>query len=197
MGKQTSRELAISLLLGGLIIGIAGALYFRHPANSSRVDKTAPSAASSVRGTLVPAFELKDLDGTVVRPQDFNGKVVLINFFGTTCGPCLTEMPLLVDIQKQYGPKGLAVLAISMYGEGPDVLKPFVAEHGMKGFNVAMGSPKVADLFGGVYGYPHTFIVDPQGRFVFTRAGIIDRTEVEAELTELLGDAKPATSSSS
>jgi len=198
LGKQTSRELALSLLLGGLIIGIAGTLYFRRPANFSRVDKTAPSAAASgVRGTPVPAFELTDLDGKIIRPEDFKGKVVLINFWGTTCGPCLTEIPLLVDLQKQYGPKGLAVLAISMYGEGPDVLKPFVAQHGMKDFNVVIGSPKVADLFGGVYGYPHTFVVDPQGRFVFTHAGIIDRTEVEAALAELLGEAKPSASSSS
>jgi thiol-disulfide isomerase/thioredoxin len=114
-----------------LIIGIAGALYFHHLANFSRVDKTAPSvAASRVRGTPVPAFELTDLDGKIMRPEDFKGKVVLINFWGTTCGPCLTEIPLLVDLLKQYGPKGLTVLAISMYGEGPDVLKPFVASTG-------------------------------------------------------------------
>jgi hypothetical protein len=67
----------------------------------------------------------------------------------------------------------------------------------MKDFNVVMGSPKVADFFGWVYGYPHTSIVDPQGRFVFTHAGIIDRTEVEAELAELLGEVKPSASSSS
>ena len=55
----------------------------------------------------------------------------------------------------------------------------------MKDFNVAMGSPKVADLFGRVYGYPHTFIVDLQRRSVFTHAGIIDHTAAEAELAEL------------
>ena len=180
MRKEAGNKIAIVLLVGGLMAVAAGGLLLRTPGNSSTHD---------IRGIPVPSFELTDLNGKIVRPQDFKDKVVLINFWGTTCAPCLTEIPWLVDFQKRYGPKGLAVLAISMYGEGPDVLKPYVAEHGMKDFTVVIGSQKTADLFGGVYGLPHTFIVNSQGKFVSSHPGIIDRTEVEAELAALLNPA--------
>jgi cytochrome c biogenesis protein CcmG/thiol:disulfide interchange protein DsbE len=183
--RKHGHELVLSLLIVSLIAAFGGALSlsFRHT-------KTTPDAASRIHGTPVPAFELQDLDGKIVRPQDFRGKVVLVNFWGTTCAPCLTEIPWLVDFQKRYGPKGLAVLAISMYGEGPDVLRPFVAEHGMTDFKVVMGSQKTTELFGGVYGFPHTFVVDTQGKFVSTHAGIINRKEVEAELAALLDNPR-------
>ena len=192
MGKHTGHELVFSLLTVSLIAAFGGALSlsFRHTSNSATPDKTVSASDSRIRGAAVPAFELQDLDGKIIRPQDFKGKVVLINFWGTTCAPCLTEIPWLVDFQKRYGPKGLAVLAISMYGEGPDVLRPFVAEHGMNDFKVAIGSQKTAELFGGVYGFPHTFLVDTHGNFVSTHAGIIDRKEVEAELAALLDNAR-------
>ena len=189
MGKHTGHELVLSLLTVSLIAAFGGALSlsFRHTSNSATLDKTDPGADSRIRGTPVPAFELHDLDRKIIRPQDFRGNVVLINFWGTTCAPCLTEIPWLVDFQKRYGAKGLAVLAISMYGEGPDILRPFVAEHGMSDFKVVIGSQKIADLFGGVYGFPHTFVVDTEGKFVSTHRGIINRKEVEAELVTLLG----------
>ena len=192
MGKHTGHELVFSLLAVSLIAAFGGALSlsFRHTSNSATPDQTVPGVNSRIRGTPVPPFEVQDLDGKIVRPQDFRGKVVLINFWGTTCAPCLTEIPWLVDFQKKYGPKGLAVLAISMYGEGPDVLRPFVAEHGMNDFKVVMGSQKVGEIFGGVYGFPHTFLVDTHGNFVSTHAGIIDRKEVEAELAALLDNAR-------
>ena len=194
MGKHTGHELVISLLTVSLIAAFGGALSlsFRHTSNSATPDKTVPASDSRIRGTPVPAFELQDLDGKVVRPQDFKGKVVLINFWGTTCAPCLTEIPWLVDFQKRYGPRGLAVLAISMYGEGPDILRPFVAEHHMNDFKVVMGTQKAAEIFGGVYGFPHTFLVDTQGKFVSTHPGIINRKEVESELVTLLGETMTA-----
>jgi thiol-disulfide isomerase/thioredoxin len=62
-------------------------------------------------GTPAAVLELPDLEGRAVRLQDFKGKVVLLNFWGTTCAPCKTEIPWLVEFQEQYGSKGLQVVA--------------------------------------------------------------------------------------
>jgi thiol-disulfide isomerase/thioredoxin len=102
----------------------------------------------SIMGTPAAVLELPDLEGRAVRLQDFKGKVVLLNFWGTTCAPCKTEIPWLVEFQEQYGSKGLQVVAASMYGEGPEILKPFVAQYGMEQFRTVIGNERTMRGFG-------------------------------------------------
>jgi peroxiredoxin len=185
MDHETGNKFMPWLLVGGLIVvATAVVLLPRHEDSARRA-----TAAGTIRGTPAPSFEFRDLDGKRIRLQDFKGRVVLVNFWGTTCAPCITEIPWLVDFQKRYGPKGLAVIAISMYGDSPDVLRSYITEHGMKNFTVVVGSQQTAELFGGVYGLPHTFVVDPHGRYVSSHAGMINRSEVETELDALLNHA--------
>jgi peroxiredoxin len=72
-----------------------------------------PSSVSGLPGQQVEEFELQSLDGKTHRLNNYQGKLVLLHFFATWCRPCLAEMPRLVQLQQQYGEKGLAVLAVS------------------------------------------------------------------------------------
>ena len=128
---------------------------------------------------------MPDLEGTLVGPRSYRGKVVLLNFWGTTCAPCIEEIPWLVEFQKKYGDKGLQVVAVSMYGENAEELKPYVAQHGMEPLKVLIGSDAIANRFS-VAAYPTTFLIDRQGNFHSRHLGQISRQKVEADLAYLL-----------
>src|SRR5262249_12856342 len=144
------------------------------PASDQAAAPEPAPAGSSIRGEAAPAFELANLDGKKVRLADLKGKVVLVNFWATWCGPCLLEIPWFIEFQKQYGPKGLEVVGISMDEEGPSVVKPFVAKHEMN-YTVVMGNDKTPDLFGGLPGYPVTFVVDRRGNFYSKHLGLVNK----------------------
>jgi cytochrome c biogenesis protein CcmG, thiol:disulfide interchange protein DsbE len=173
---------ACGLLLAGAVLFLFGR-YQPLLHTEDRATTTADSMPFS-RGSAVP-FEAPDLEGKTIRTTDFKGKVVLLNFWGTTCAPCIKEIPWLVDFQKRYGSKGLQVIAVSMYGESREVLKPYVAEHQMGELKVVIGNEQIAALFGLVL-FPTTFIVDRNGKYLSMHQGLIDRAEVEAELVTLL-----------
>src|SRR5688572_16741773 len=134
---------------------------------------------------IAPSFELPNLEGRTVRLADFRNKVVLLNFWGTTCAPCIREIPWLADFQRKYGPKGFRVVAVSMYGEGPEELRPYVAKLGMEDLEVLIGNERVGTLFGAV-AFPTTFIIDQEGRLSSKHQGLINRSEVETEFAALL-----------
>jgi cytochrome c biogenesis protein CcmG/thiol:disulfide interchange protein DsbE len=180
-GKQ-DKSISRWLLVGGLIVVSATFVYYRFHSSQAVADL---EGSSTFRGKPAAAFAMPDLDGKLLRLKDFKDKVVLINFWGTTCAPCKTEIPWLVEFQKQYESKGLQVIAISMYGETPDVLKSFIAAHGMEHFRVVAGTQEIAGMFGGIRGLPDTLIVDRDGRYYSKHEGIINRAEVENELAAL------------
>ncbi len=76
--------------------------------------ETAGLAACDGKGRRAPDFTLKDMNGKDVRLTHYKGKVVLINFWATWCGPCKYEIPLFVDLQNRYGSQGLSFLGISV-----------------------------------------------------------------------------------
>jgi len=142
-------------------------------------------AESSIRNKPAAEFNLPDLEGKAVRLRDFRGKVVLLNFWGTTCAPCIQEIPWLIEFQKKYEEKGLQVVAVSMYGEGPDELKPYVAERGMEPLKVLIGNDQIKGVFG-ARAFPTTFLIDRKGNYHSRHQGLINRKKVEAAIAALL-----------
>jgi len=164
---------------------LTGTLLYSCSLTSRDTAKESDSASGFHPGTPAALLELPDLEGRAVRLQDFKGQVVLLNFWGTTCAPCKTEIPWLVEFQKLYGPKGLQVVAVSMYGEGPEILKPFVARYGMEQLTTVIGNEHTMKTFG-LVAFPTTLIVDRDGRYHSRHEGLIDRRGVEKELAAVL-----------
>jgi hypothetical protein len=77
-------------------------------------------------------------------------------------------------------------VAVSMYGEGPEILKPFVTKHGMHEFKTVMGNQEIMTKFG-LFAFPTTLIVDRDGKYYSRHEGLIDRAVVEKELVTVLG----------
>jgi cytochrome c biogenesis protein CcmG/thiol:disulfide interchange protein DsbE len=132
-------------------------------------------------------FTLKDANGRSVKLSDYRGKVVLLNFWATWCGPCTLEIPWFIEFEQQYKAQGFAVLGVSMDEDGWSAIKPFVDEHKMN-YRVLLGNDMVSQLYGGVDSLPTTFIIDQDGKVAFPpHIGLINKSEYVSEIQSLLG----------
>lgn len=137
-----------------------------------------------------PDFSLQDANGSTLKLSDLHGKVVLLNFWATWCGPCQMEIPWFVEFEQDYRSKGLEVVGISMDEDGWKVVKPYVQQHKMN-YRVVLGNESVGQLYGGVDSLPTTFVIDRSGKVAFVHVGLAPRSEYQDEIQKLLGGAMP------
>lgn len=146
------------------------------------------SVHASTNRKAAPDFVLKDSNGNPVKLSDYKGKVVLLNFWATWCGPCALEIPWFMEFEQQYKSQGFAVLGVSMDDDGWNAVKPYIAEHKLN-YRVLLGNDSVAQLYGGLDALPTTFIVDRDGKIAFpAHVGLINKSEYVQEVTSLLSD---------
>jgi cytochrome c biogenesis protein CcmG/thiol:disulfide interchange protein DsbE len=132
-----------------------------------------------------PEFALKDANGKTVRLEDYKGKVVLLDFFATWCGPCKIEIPWFMEMERKNKDRGFAVLGVSMDDEGWDIVKPFLAELGVN-YRVVIGNDSTAQLYGGVDALPTTFLIDRNGKIASVHIGLASRKDFEDGIEQLL-----------
>jgi cytochrome c biogenesis protein CcmG/thiol:disulfide interchange protein DsbE len=132
-----------------------------------------------------PDFELKDSNGRIVHLADYKGKVVLLDFWATWCGPCGIEIPWFTDFQRKYKDRGFAVLGVSMDDGGWTDVKPFMAEKKIN-YRIVLGDQKTSDMYGGVEALPTTFIIDRDGRIASVHVGLVDKKEFDDAIQKLL-----------
>ena len=130
-------------------------------------------------------FTLKDMHGADVRLSSFKGKVILINFWATWCGPCKAEIPSLVELQEQY--RGdLVILGLSTT-DTPDQIRPYADEYKMNyPVLIAKDREEVQDAYGPMWGIPMSIIVDREGKIAKRHAGIGTKEQFEREIKALL-----------
>lgn len=148
-------------------------------------------AASQVKPATdrkpAPEFALKDADGKTVRLEDYKGKVVLLDFFATWCGPCKIEIPWFMEMERKNKDKGFSVLGVSMDDEGWEVVKPFLAEMGVN-YRVVIGNDATAQIYGGVDALPTTFLIDRNAKIAAVHIGLASKKVFEDGIQQLLQD---------
>lgn len=134
-------------------------------------------------GRTAPDFELTDLDGQPVRLSDLRGRAVLLNFWQTTCAPCVREMPAFEEFAQFQGPQGTAVLAVS-FSETADMVRDFLNDLGVSGVPVALDPDAVVRRQYSVQGIPMTFVIDAEGVVRYVKLGemTVDEMEVYSAL---------------
>jgi thiol-disulfide isomerase/thioredoxin len=131
-------------------------------------------------------FTVKDMSGQDVRFSDYKGKVVLLNFWATWCGPCKYEIPLFVELQEKYRDRGVAFLGLSV-DDTVDKLKPFAEQYRINyPVLVGLGRDDVQDAFGPIWGIPVTFMIGRDGRICKRHMGIATKEQFEREIESLL-----------
>lgn len=142
-------------------------------------------AGSQAELQPLPDFSLQDAEGNQFTKQDTDGKVVLVNFWATWCGPCKIEMPWFVEFQRKYKDQGFTVLAVSLDDEGWDVVRPYAERHGFN-FPVVVGDDSVSESFGDIQVLPTTLIVDKAGNIVYRHSGLVPKSRYASEIEALL-----------
>jgi peroxiredoxin len=132
-----------------------------------------------------PDFTLKDADGRAVKLSDYRGKVVLLNFWATWCGPCKIEIPWFVEFEQMHKDKGFAVLGVSMDEEGWDAVRPFISAMRVN-YRTVIGTDLIAQQYGGVDALPTSFIIDREGKIASTHIGLVRKSDYEKDIQELL-----------
>lgn len=176
-----------------LLMGAGALLVWTCSCASSAANSRAQEKQSTTRKPA-PDFTLKDSNGQSVKLSDYRGKVVLLNFWATWCGPCQIEIPWFIEFEQQLKSKGLEVVGVSMDEEGWKVVKPYIAAHKLN-YRVLLGDETVGDLYGGLDALPTTFIIDRDGKVAFTpHIGLAGKDEYLSEIQSLLGERQTASS---
>jgi thiol-disulfide isomerase/thioredoxin len=184
------RILLIVACIGALSLAGASALRRSGPRTSpAKAPSRDNSAIEVIRFAKnpepVPAFLARDLDGNVISTAEWNGKVTLLTFWATWCGPCRAEIPMLIDLEKHY--KGqLQVIGISVDDDSPERVKEFVQKAGIN-YPVLMWTRDIVARFGGVPALPTSFVINREGRVMQKHVGLIPPDVYELEIKSLMG----------
>jgi cytochrome c biogenesis protein CcmG/thiol:disulfide interchange protein DsbE len=148
--------------------------------------KSAPQPAAMERKPA-PPFTLRDARGQTVRLSDYRGKVVLLDFFATWCGPCKIEIPWFIEFERRYKDRGFSVIGVAMDDEGWDVVRPYVVALRMN-YRVLVGDDATGQAYGGIDALPTTFLIDREGNIVDRHVGVTHRGDFEDGIERLLED---------
>jgi peroxiredoxin len=131
-------------------------------------------------------FTLKDMNGADIRLAELKGKVVLLNFWATWCGPCRLEIPWFVEFQEKYKDRGFRVVGISV-DDPPEALPPFAKRFKIN-YPLIVGADRedVQKAYGPIFGVPITFLIDRNGRICIRHVGPVGREQFESEIKSLL-----------
>jgi thiol-disulfide isomerase/thioredoxin len=128
------------------------------------------TAGAPAPGSKV-AFVLQTLEGRPVGAKDYTGKVVVLDFWATWCGPCHVQQRILEDVYKDYQGKGVQFVAANV-GEEVDTVRQFLKNKPIP-YTVLMDPHDVAGQFG-INALPTLMVIDKKGKLAFLEAGLTD-----------------------
>ncbi len=188
-----------------IAIVIAGLLLFTSCISPSAVENTKEGAAGSVKpaakveedientgeegqeeeATYVNDFTLMDLDKNEVSLSDFQGKIVILNFWATWCPPCREEIPDFIEVNNLYKDKNVQLIGVSIDTD-MKALDDFIKEFGINYPTLIDGTVDTISPKWGVRAIPTTFILDKNGGLIFKNVGMMTKDQLVNILEEVL-----------
>jgi thiol-disulfide isomerase/thioredoxin len=190
-GRPTGRSLwlamgAVALALG--LIWLAPGIGHDDGVAPDGTVTEYPGEPDDAQATGKPArldFTLKDMNGADVTLASFKGKIILLNFWATWCGPCKAEIPSLIELQDEYR-DDLVVLGFSV-DDPVDKIKPYAAQYKIN-YPLLVGKERedVQDAFGPMFAIPVSVIIGRDGTIAKKHSGIATKAQIEREIKRLL-----------
>ena len=139
--------------------------------------------------SVAPDAAYTTLDGQTARLSALRGKVVLVNFWATTCTTCVAEMPALADTYKRFSAQGFETVAIAMSYDPADYVRNYASKNGLP-FTVCLDTTgDAARGFEEVRLTPTSFLIDRKGRIVQKFLGAPDFPKLHADIEKLLAES--------
>jgi len=134
---------------------------------------------------MAPDFKLPTASGGTVQLSKLRGKVVVVNFWATWCGPCRGEIPGMLEVYQKYKDKGFEIVGISVDRDGWGVINPLVKKMKIT-YPVVLGNGEITDAYGGIDAIPTTFFVDRKGHVLKRHVGGMSKAEFEETIKSFL-----------
>jgi peroxiredoxin len=158
----------------GATAGVGGYLYYE-------------SARQQAGASIRPPFQLPDLDDRLQSVEQWDGKVLVLNFWATWCPPCVREVPMLVEVQRELGPRGLQIVGIAV--DKREVAQDF-AENAQVNYPILYGVQSALEVSQSYQNHagtlPHTVVIDRSGVIRHVFRGELEQREFEAAVASLL-----------
>lgn len=132
-----------------------------------------------------PDFTLESVDGKMIKLSDYRGKIVILDFWATWCGPCRAGIPDLVSLKSVYSSKGVEIIGISV-DQNKSLVSPFMKEFNIN-YPVVFGNSEVAEDYGNISAIPTTVIIDSEGNIVEQFVGLREFSYYESVIASLTG----------
>jgi thiol-disulfide isomerase/thioredoxin len=171
----------------GILCAVAILLIGAFPPLAAAQDGESQPTIRFVRNPdAAPEFALTGLDGKPVSLAAERGKVVLVNFWATWCGPCRAEISDLIELQNKYKDRFQILSLIVDDDDDQEALKKFVEKSGIN-YPVAIADDDLRMRYGGIAALPTSFLLDTEGRIVQKHEGLHNPLLYELEVRSLLG----------
>lgn len=139
------------------------------------------------RRAPAPDFDVTTLEGNRLRLSALRGRIVLLNFWGTWCGPCVAEVPILEQIQRRYRRDGLEVIGLGIGEESAEAVRRFAARHGLT-YALALATERMREEYGHIHEVPVSFLIDRQGQIRYRWDGDRDAQTFSSAIRRLLAE---------
>jgi peroxiredoxin len=188
------RKRWIAAAVAAVGVALFAVPFLRGPEDRVAADITTPDASTApaagatcaAKSTANYNFTLKDANGATVKLADYKGKVVLLNFWATWCGPCKMEIPEFVEAYDKYRDKGFVILGVlSEDDPSQKDLRDFMSEFKMN-YPVMHQHPELEEAFGSLWALPTSFLIDRNGQVCSKHMGPFSREALEQEINGLL-----------
>jgi thiol-disulfide isomerase/thioredoxin len=153
-----------------------------------RIIEVASGPTAPPRGQLAPAFSAETLDGREVALSDFEGRVVLLDFWATWCPPCVASLPHLESLHRAHADEGLVVLGVNQEPDQPERVRAFLRRHDVT-FPSVRDDRDIAWAYG-VHSYPTSVLIGPDRRVLHTYRGPPPPDRLARDVVEALNSAR-------
>jgi cytochrome c biogenesis protein CcmG/thiol:disulfide interchange protein DsbE len=180
-----SKKLRFSLVIGLVVVASIGYGFFSTSEENTKRIADKSNQQQERKYPIAPDFALKDLDGNTVKLSDHKGKVVILDFWATWCGPCRYGIPAFIELQSEYGEDNLTILGISVDRGDLSVVPKFAKNFGIN-YPILYANYDVQIKYGPIRSLPTAFIVDKKGNVRDIAVGMRPKSYFKKVINSLL-----------